>query len=69
MKIFIIFLGGFFPIFLNCINGIKNIDRKYYELASVYEVSKKELIFHIIISGALSSMLTGVGLGISNAWV
>ncbi len=68
-KIFIIFLGGFFPIFVNCVDGIKNIDRKYYELASVYEVSKKELIIHIIIPGALPSMLTGIRLGISNAWV
>lgn len=68
-KIFIIFLGAFFPIFINTVDGIKNIDSKYFELSQVYEVPKKELIRHVVIPGALPSIMTGIRLGLGNAWV
>lgn len=68
-KIFIIFLGAFFPIFLNTVEGVKSIDSKYFELAQVYEVPKRELIRHIVIPGALPSIMTGIRLGVGNAWV
>lgn len=68
-KVFIIFLGAFFPIFVNTVDGIQNIDGKYFELAQVYEVPKKELIRKIMIPGALPSIMTGIRLGLGNAWV
>lgn len=68
-KVFIIFLGAFFPIFVNTVDGIKNIDKRYYELVSVYEVPTMELIRGIIIPGALPSITTGIRLGLGNAWV
>lgn len=68
-KIFIIFLGAFFPIFINTVDGVKNIDNRYLELSKVYEVSKLELIKKIIIPGAMPSIMTGIRLGLGNAWV
>lgn len=68
-KIFIIFLGAFFPIFLNTVEGVKSIDSKYFELAQVYEIPKLKLIWQIIIPGALPSIMTGIRLGVGNAWV
>jgi sulfonate transport system permease protein len=68
-KIFIIFLGAFFPIFLNTVDGVKSIDAKYFELAEVYEIPKIKLIHKIIIPGALPSIMTGIRLGLGNAWV
>lgn len=68
-KVFIIFLGAFFPIFVNTIDGIKNIDSRYIELGQVYEVSKRNLIRQVIIPGALPSIMTGIRLGLGNAWV
>ncbi len=68
-KIFIIFLGGFFPIFVNTVEGVKNIDTKYFELAKVYEIPKLKLINKIIIPGAMPSIMTGIRLGLGNAWV
>lgn len=40
-KIFIIFMGAFFPVFVNIVDGVKSLDARYFELAKVYEVSKK----------------------------
>ncbi|MGN1014834.1 MAG: ABC transporter permease [Butyricicoccus sp.] len=68
-KVFIIFLGAFFPIFVNTVDGIKNIDKRYYELVEVYEVSTLEMVRKIIIPGALPSITTGIRLGLGNAWV
>jgi sulfonate transport system permease protein len=68
-KVFIIFLGAFFPIFVNTVDGIKNIDQRYYELVSVYEVPTLDVVRGIIIPGALPSITTGIRLGLGNAWV
>lgn len=68
-KIFIIFLGAFFPIFVNIVDGVKSIDYRYYELAEVYEIPKIRMIRQIIIPGALPSIMTGIRLGLGNAWV
>lgn len=68
-KIFIIVLGAFFPILLNVVDGIKNIDDKYLELGRVYEVPKVKFIHGVILPGALPSIMTGVRVGLGNAWV
>jgi sulfonate transport system permease protein len=68
-KIFIIILGAFFPILLNVVDGIKNIDDKYLELGKVYEVPKIKFIRGVILPGALPSIMTGVRVGLGNAWV
>lgn len=68
-KIFIIFLGAFFPVFLNTVDGIRSVDSKLFELVEVYEVSKKDLILKLVIPGALPSIMTGVRLGIGSAWI
>ena len=68
-KLFIIILGAFFPILLNTISGIHNLDPRYLELAEVYEVSRKRLITRIILPGAMPEVLTGIRVGLGNAWV
>ncbi|MBR1735873.1 MAG: ABC transporter permease [Firmicutes bacterium] len=68
-KIFIIFIGAVFPIFLNTVDGVKTIDKKYFELAKVYEIPRSQLIKNIVIPGALPSIMTGIRVGLGNAWV
>lgn len=68
-KIFIIFMGAFFPVFVNIVDGVKSLDARYFELAKVYEVSKNDLILRVVLPGALPSIMTGIRLGIGNAWV
>lgn len=68
-KVFIIALGAFFPILLNVVEGIKNIDEKYLEVAKVYEVPRRRFIKNVILPGALPSIMTGIRVGLGNAWV
>ncbi len=67
-KVFIIFLGAFFPILINTVDGIRQLDRRYMELAKVHEVSWWRFVRRVIIPGALPSILTGMRIGIGFAW-
>lgn len=68
-KLYIIFYGAFFPILLNTVDGIHNIDSRYLELGRVYEVDRMQLIRKVILPGALPQILTGIRVGLGNAWV
>lgn len=68
-KLYIIFYGAFFPILINTVDGIHNIDKRYLELGKVYEIDKWRLIWRVILPGALPSILTGIRVGLGNAWV
>lgn len=68
-KLYIIFYGAFFPILLNTVDGILNIDKRYLELGKVYEIGKWRLVWQVILPGALPSILTGIRVGLGNAWV
>jgi len=68
-KIFIIFLGAVFPIIVNTIDGIRHSDARYLELARVLEVSPYRLVSKVVIPGALPAIVTGLRLGVGNAWI
>lgn len=68
-KIFIIAIGAFFPILINVVDGIKNIDKRYLELSKVYEIPRRRVISKMILPGALPSIMTGIRVGLGNAWV
>ena len=68
-KVFIIIQGAFFPILINVVSGIKEIDNRYLEVANIYEVPRKKVIKKLIIPGAFPSIMTGLRIGLGNAWV
>lgn len=68
-KIFIIFLGAFFPIVINVTDSIRHTDFKFVELSKSFEVPKWKFILFIIIPGALPSILTGLRVGLGVAWM
>jgi sulfonate transport system permease protein len=68
-KIYIIAIGAFFPILINTVEGIKNIDARYLELARVYEVQRSRVIWRVILPGALPFIMVGVRLGLGMGWI
>lgn len=68
-KIYIIFIGAFFPMLQNVVDGIRAIDSRFFELQQVYEVSRRKVIMGIMLPGALPFIMTGVRIGLGNAWV
>ena len=68
-KVFIIFVGTFFPIFVNVIDGIRQIEGRYVEVATIFEVPKLKFIKKVVIPGAMPSIMTGLRIGLGNAWI
>jgi sulfonate transport system permease protein len=68
-KIFLVSLGVVFPIYINTVLGIRQVDPKLLELARVQGLSGRTTIRRIILPGALPSILTGVRYALAVAWL
>jgi sulfonate transport system permease protein len=68
-KIILIAIGAFFPVYLNLVSGIQNVDRKLVELGRVYELSSLGLVRQIFIPAALPSLFVGLRFGLSLSWM
>lgn len=68
-KIGLVAFGAVFPIYLTLHGGIRGIDRKLIEAGQTLDLGTFAIIRHIIIPGALPSLLVGVRYGLSVAWL
>lgn len=50
-KVYIIFLGAFFPIIINTIDGIRQTDHKFVEVARLLAVPRFKFIFQVVLPG------------------
>ena len=67
-KILIIAKSVFFPVFLNVLQGIHNIDKKYIELAEVLKLDKWQLIRKVILPAAAPSIAVSFRYSAGLAW-
>jgi ABC-type nitrate/sulfonate/bicarbonate transport system permease component len=63
-----IFLGGFFAITYNTMRGIEMVDPSLVNAARTIGLGNIKLFLTVLLPGALSSILTGMRLGIGYAW-
>lgn len=68
-KVYIIFMGTFFPVMVNVIDGIRQTDQKFVELAKILEISRGKFIRQVVLPGALPSIMTGLRVGLGMAWM
>ncbi|OPY63015.1 MAG: putative aliphatic sulfonates transport permease protein SsuC [Syntrophorhabdaceae bacterium PtaU1.Bin034] len=68
-KVYIIFLGAFFPIIVSTIDGIRQTDHKFVEVARILEVPRSKLIRQVVIPGAFPAIMTGLRVGLMVAWM
>src|SRR4029077_2037692 len=68
-KIFLIALGVTFPVYLNTVLGIRQVDPKFVEMSRVSGLSRRQLVRNTILPGALPSILNGVRLGLTTCWL
>ncbi len=68
-KVYIIALGAFFPVLVNTIDGIRQTDHRYVELARILEVTRSRFIAQVVLPGALPSIMTGLRVGLMVAWI
>jgi NitT/TauT family transport system permease protein len=66
---FLVFLGAFFPILLNTIFGVRNVEPRLFEAAQMLGVSRQALFWKVVLPASLPSIFTGLRLGLGFAWV
>ncbi|NML17627.1 aliphatic sulfonate ABC transporter permease SsuC [Azohydromonas sp. G-1-1-14] len=68
-KLFLVAVAVFFPIYLNTFHGIRSVDRGLIEMARSYGLSGWPLYRHVILPGALPSILVGLRFSLGLMWV
>lgn len=68
-KITLIAMGAFFPVYLNLVDGIRGVDRKLIELATLYHFSFRRKALYIMLPAALPHYVTGLRSGLGLAWM
>ena len=68
-KIGLIALGAFFPMYLNLLSGILNVDRKLVEVGLIYRLSGFQLIRRVVLPAAFPAFVVGLRSGLGLAWM
>ncbi|HEV2066500.1 MAG TPA: ABC transporter permease [Thermomicrobiales bacterium] len=68
-KLTLIAIGAFFPVFTSLVGGIRQIDRKLIEVGYAYGLRRLALARSILLPAALPSLLTGLRIGLAQAWL
>jgi len=68
-KLFLVALGVFFPIYLNTLHGIRNVDPQLIEMGRIYGMSDGELFRRVIFPGALPSIFVGIRFALGIMWL
>lgn len=68
-KVTLIAIGSFFPVYLNLVAGIRNVDRKLVEVGELCNLSRLATIRRIFVPAAQPYLFTGLRAGLSMAWL
>ena len=68
-SIFVIFIGAFWPIFINTVHGVFNIPKGLLDSARVLNLKERTLLTRVILPGAMPSISTGATLALVFAFI
>lgn len=68
-KVALIAIATFFPVFLNCHEGIRSVPVAWIELGRSLAYRRAQLVRHIVLPAALPSIFTGLHLALIHAWL
>lgn len=68
-KLTLIAIGSFFPVYVNVIAGVRGVDRALVEVGECHSLTRLGLITRIILPAASPSFLTGIRVGLTQAWL
>ncbi|MBE1489764.1 ABC transporter permease [Plantactinospora soyae] len=69
LKITLVALGAFFPIYFNTYAGIRDIDERLVEAARACGLGQLARLRHVVLPGALPSLFLGLRLALGAAWL
>jgi NitT/TauT family transport system permease protein len=65
----LVFLGAFYPILINTIFGVRSVDPRLFEAASMLGCEGPSQFFKVVLPASLPAIFTGLRLGLGFAWV
>ena len=68
-KVFLIFIGSFFTILVDGVDGIRRIDVKLIELSNAMVIPKLKYVFQVVIPYAAPNIFTGLRTGLGQSWM
>ena len=66
-KVFVIFWATLFPLLLNTISGVKEVDPKLIEMARVYGATRTTVFRRVVLPAAVPSIFVGLRLSATTA--
>ncbi|MFI5014090.1 MAG: ABC transporter permease [Hyphomicrobiales bacterium] len=66
---FIIFLGMFFPILINTVMGVKNVDPNLVRAARSLGAPERKVLSRIVLKASLPQIVTGIRVGLGVGWM
>jgi NitT/TauT family transport system permease protein len=66
--IFITFVGALFPIVLNTVHGVANVDQRLTASARSLGGTRAAILLEIVLPGAAPSIVTGLAIGMGTSW-
>jgi NitT/TauT family transport system permease protein len=67
-KIFVIWLGTFFPILINVIAGIREVDPVLIKAAYTLGAKDRHIFFEVCLPASLPFILAGLRIGLATGW-
>ena len=68
-KVFIIFIGSFFPVLLNTVAGVKGVPPILLTAAKTFGCSPVQLTTRVCVPAALPTIATGLRISFGTAWM
>jgi NitT/TauT family transport system permease protein len=66
---FLVALGAFYPILVNTIFGVRSVETRLFEAASMLGATRAMIFPRVVLPAALPGIFTGLRLGLGFAWV
>ena len=66
--VFVIFVGGFFPILTNTLDGVTGVRRNYLLLAQALGAKRRQVFWHVYLPASMPMILTGLRQGLGLCW-
>jgi ABC-type nitrate/sulfonate/bicarbonate transport system permease component len=69
MKVFVIFFGSLWPILINTMDGVLNIEPQYLKTAKVFNISTTKTLSKVVFPTILPHIFTGIKISVAIALI
>lgn len=67
--IFVTFIAAFFATILNTLLGVQSIDQSYFRAAECLGFSRRDILLHVVVPGAMPHVFIGLQIAMGLSWV